>query len=84
MIVKADCINEQIIGLHSTYHCGVRICANTLKDPFSTLKSSASKKKKKKSEWERENCSVSCSAGPYTGSKRALMHGLLPGKHFLG
>lgn len=48
MIVKADCINEQIIGLHSTYHCGVRICANTLKDPFSTLKSSASKKKKKK------------------------------------
>lgn len=45
MNLKADCINEQIIGLHSTYHCGAGKCANTLKDPFSTLKSSASKKK---------------------------------------
>lgn len=45
MNLKAGCINEQIIGLHSTYHCGVGKCANTLKDPFSTLKSSASKKK---------------------------------------
>lgn len=45
MNLKADCINEKIIGLHSTYHCGVGKSANTLKDPFSTLKSSASKKK---------------------------------------
>lgn len=44
MNLKADCINEKIIGLHSTYHCGIGKCANTLKDPFSTLKSSASKK----------------------------------------
>lgn len=32
--------------------------------------------------WDRQNCSVSSSAGPYTGSKRALISGLLPGKHF--
>lgn len=79
MNLKADCINEKIIGLHSTYHCGVGKIANILKDPFSTLKSSASKKK---SVWERENCSVSCSDRPCTGSKRALIHGLVTGKHF--
>ena len=46
--LKADCTNEQIIGLHSTYHCGAGKCANTLKDPFSTLKKFGFQKKKKK------------------------------------
>lgn len=34
MNLKADCINEQIIGLHSTYHCGVGKCAKHSQRPI--------------------------------------------------
>lgn len=63
MNLKADCINEQIGGLHSTYHCGVGKCAKHSQRPiFHSQKFGF--QKKKKSVWERENCSVSGSAGP--------------------
>ena len=48
MDLKADGRNEKIIGLHSTYHCGAGNRANTLKEPFSTLKKVRLPKKKKK------------------------------------
>lgn len=63
------CRNEQVISLHSTYHCGVGKCANTLKEPFSTFQSSASRKKR----WEIEKWLLVVLLG--------LVLGLLLGKH---